>query len=421
MGRTLQRLTLCCAGLLLGACAGELVARRALGVGQGWYDEEQVRAELLELRGRSETDLPMPGDATKTSYKAAAKHVVHPFVGFDSPHSNRQLSVELRDFTERDPTRLRVVLLGGSVAGIFGRLGGELLTEKLEASPLLEGREVDLLLYGRGGFKQPQHLIRVVELLSFGVKPDLVINLDGFNEVALGANNVAAKLYPGFPAYAQWLPLVHSSQNRGAVLDAYSDVRRASQALKRALDAWLESELTWSATYTFLAKRNIARAQGRQGAAREAYFALLDESELEPSLLGPHFEGGREEAARLSVQIWSESSVQLSNLCAANGIDYVHILQPTLYDKGAKPITEKEREKAPLPKHWEVGVHYGYPLLREAGTHLAERGVAFFDASRIFQEVDESLYYDACHFGQQGNDLLAEFVAQRVLQTLAEK
>lgn len=408
-------------GLLIGVGGGELVARKQLGIGGGWYDQEEMRAAILEQRGRVDTALPMPGEQTKTNYQAAAKLVVHPYLGFDSPQSRGQMTKDLKRYAQRKPDRMRVLLLGGSVAGIYGRLGGERMIELLEASPLLEGKQVDLMQYGRGGFKQPQHLMRVVELLSYGIKPDLVLNLDGFNEAALGANNVVKKVYPGFPPYAHWLPLVHSSQNRAEVLDSYSDVRRASAAYTRALDSWLGSSLSWSGIYTFLAKRKIARLQHMQGARRADYFALLEKSELEPSLLGPRFEGDNAEASLLSAKIWLNSSIQLEKLCTANDIDYVHVLQPTLHDKDAKPISDAEREKCPLPKHWEVGVFQAYPMLRQGGVQLKKRGVEFYDASRVFSEVEEPLYYDACHFGKQGNLILADFIAASILETLAKQ
>lgn len=418
MKRRIRRLGLSLCGLLLGLLAGELAARWRLGEDLFGLNLERTRIALLESRGRVASALPMPGDATDVNYEVGRKLIAHPYVGFDSPFSNVQLSGELKAYSSRDPERLRVVLLGGSVAGVFGHLGSRRLIERLQASPALEGRGVDLLRYGRGSFKQPQHLIRLVELLSFGVQPDLVINLDGFNEVALGANNVASGVYPGFPPYTMWLPLVHSARNSGEVLDAYADVRRVGSDLTDAIDHWLEGKLSWSALYALLAKRRIAALEDRQSRARARYFALLEEAELEPSLLGPTFKGSREEAAELSVGIWVEASLQLSRLCEANDIEYVHLLQPTLHDEGAKPISALEAEKCALPSHWAVGVHHGYPLLRAGGRELAARGVNFVDASRIFAEVEEPLYYDACHFGQAGNDMLADRIADAIIDVL---
>ena len=421
MSKTIWRLGLMLGGLLLGVGGGELVARKLMGQGGGWYDPAALETALREQKGRLGTALPMPGEATDGDQQAKDRLVVHPYLGYDFPSTARQLGYELAQYSERDPERLRVLLLGGSVAGIFGRLGGERLIANLEASPVLAGRKVDLMQYGRGGFKQPQHLLRTAQLFAFGVKPDLVINLDGFNEVALGANNISAKMFPGYPSFSHWLPLVSSSDDRGELIDAYAEVRAASRRYEAALDELLTSPLRRSAAFALLETRRIARLQAAQGKARETYFSMIESAELEPSLLGPEYEGSRQEAVQLAARLWMEASIQLKRLCEANDTAYLQILQPTLWDKGAKPVTALEREKCELPKHWESGVFYGYPMLRQGGKLLSNQGVDFVDASRIFAEVEDTLYYDACHFGKKGNEMLADLMAESALELLARK
>ena len=421
MRKTIWRLGLMLGGLLLGAAAGELTARKAMGQAGGWYDPAALEQSLREQKGRLGTALPMPGDAGSGEQQAKDRLVVHPYLGYDFPTTAVQLGGELERYSERDPERLRVLLLGGSVAGIFGRLGGERLIENLEASPVLQGREVDLLQYGRGGFKQPQHLLRTAQLFAFGIQPDLVINLDGFNEVALGTNNVSSGMFPGYPSFSHWLPLVSSSDEKGELIDAFAAVRGASRRYEAALDELLASPLRASAAYALLKTRRIERLQVAQGAAREVYFAMIESADLDPTLLGPKFEGGRREATQLATKIWFDASIQLQRLCEANQVAYLQVLQPTLWDRGAKPVTALEREKCALPKHWETGVYHGYPLLRQGGQLLSARGVEFLDASRIFAEVEDTLYYDACHFGQKGNELLADLIAASALELLARR
>lgn len=56
-----------------------------------------------------------------------------------------------------------------------------------------------------------------------------------------------------------------------------------------------------------------------------------------------------------------------------------------------------------------------YPLLRQAGRELEERGVRFFDASGVFRDIEERIYNDACHFERRGNEILAEAIGQAFL------
>src|SRR5690606_30828242 len=98
----------------------------------------------------------------------------------------------------------------------------------------------------------------------------------------------------------------------------------------------------------------------------------------------------------------------LAAICADRDIPYIHVLQPTLHDAGSKPLTAGEVATGAAVRHWREGTRAGYPLLRAAGEELAARGVHFYDASRIFADVEETLYYDACHFNERGSSLLVD-------------
>jgi hypothetical protein len=67
-----------------------------------------------------------------------------------------------------------------------------------------------------------------------------------------------------------------------------------------------------------------------------------------------------------------------------------------------------------------TGVRLGYPKLRAAGAELAAQGVPFLDASHVFADVQDTLYYDACHFDKRGNGLLAELLAPALLAALPD-
>ena len=47
-------------------------------------------------------------------------------------------------------------------------------------------------------------------------------------------------------------------------------------------------------------------------------------------------------------------------------------------------------------------------------------GIEFLDASRVFQDVEETLYYDPCHFNEEGNLILAEAIAPAFLAVIRE-
>ena len=79
-------------------------------------------------------------------------------------------------------------------------------------------------------------------------------------------------------------------------------------------------------------------------------------------------------------------------------------MQPTLLDEGSKPWSADERAHAQgAPAPWADAVRLGYDRLRAEGRRLREEGVAFYDASQVFAEIEESLFTDPCHFFGRGN------------------
>ncbi len=63
----------------------------------------------------------------------------------------------------------------------------------------------------------------------------------------------------------------------------------------------------------------------------------------------------------------------------------------------------------------------GYPHLQEKGLWLRTQGVNFHDATGVFDDEPGIVYADSCcHYSQLGNELLAEFIAARVLEDWPE-
>jgi hypothetical protein len=121
------------------------------------------------------------------------------------------------------------------------------------------------------------------------------------------------------------------------------------------------------------------------------------------------------------VAIWRRSSEEMAVLARANDIRYLHVLQPNQYVEGSKPMGPDERRIATPPDHpYRDGAVLGYPLLRAESGRLRASGVEFYDATGLFADVEEPLYVDGCcHFNRRGNEILARFLAARILEGLA--
>lgn len=99
------------------------------------------------------------------------------------------------------------------------------------------------------------------------------------------------------------------------------------------------------------------------------------------------------------------------------GIEYIHVLQPTLTDEGSKEVSPDE---ALILAGGREGtcVREGYPHLRRLGEDLVEEGVEFRDATGTFKGMTERIYRDACHYNRIGNTVLAEALLKPLLEAL---
>jgi len=382
------------------------------------YDGAAVRVRAREWTSAMTDAVPQAGDDADLADEGVPT-VLHPYAGYSPRTEQEAVSRHLRLFSSPDADeRFDVLILGGSVAGNFGRHGTPELERLLRESEGFDAPSVRFFNYGRGGYKQPQQVTLFNYLLAIGFRPDAVINLDGFNEVALSSYNHHVDAHPLHPSFPHWAAASNRTNDdpRAAELrDRIEDIQTRALALTHRADdlsLW-SSAVLGSWTFGRLQKLRT----GYRTASGEFQAYLAGEGAW-PEMLGPPFRGTRAEAVQLAVDAWSRASLSLHAACRAQGIAYLHVLQPTLHDPGSKTWTAEEDDTSYAHEAWIEGVHLGYPLLREEGARLAERGVAFADLSRIFAEVEPTLYYDACHFRAPGHRLIAGQLAARLLTLL---
>jgi hypothetical protein len=157
---------------------------------------------LIETLAKGPVDAAAILDEPTTAVKMFQNAAVHPFLGIVPNLSGHKdvskplLGRELKDLTRKEG-RLLVGLFGGSLAWWLHQDAGALLAEEIESAT---GREVSLVSFAWGGYKQPQQLQGLTYLLSMGAEFDVIINLDGFNELALSiSENLKQGVFPNYP------------------------------------------------------------------------------------------------------------------------------------------------------------------------------------------------------------------------------
>ena len=106
--------------------------------------------------------------------------------------------------------------------------------------------------------------------------------------------------------------------------------------------------------------------------------------------------------------LWKRASLQLDEVRRANGIVYIHCLQPNQYLPGSKPMERAEKLQTIAGGHpGQRFVEEGYPRLQSRGTELRAAGERFYDLTGIFADHPEATYRDTCcHMNQHGYELI---------------
>ncbi len=405
MRSVLARLALVCAAVLVAALVLEGAARLAGGPMAG-------RAARLFAAGGD--DEPAHAQALEDQ-----RVIVHPYFGYvvdpRAPGINAFGFFRDPPLTTRTPDRLVVAVFGGSVADQVFALGRRALVERLEAAAPFRGRRVELVSLALGGYKQPQQLLVLAALLAFGAQFDVVVNLDGFNEVDGATDNVQDGVYPYFPH--NWHLHARRALDRDALLlVARAEATRAERAALRAhfAVAPVRHSAFLLALWEALDRRQLARLRADMLALDQH----LAGGERPPQVSGPPlaFADAGALYAEL-VEVWARASHEMESLCRGRGIQYLHFLQPNQYLEGSKVLTAEERQVAWNPDVADAGrVRDAYPLLIARGAELAGEGVDFHDLTAIFEHERGPIYVDpCCHFNERGAELVAEAIAAAIV------
>ena len=339
--------------------------------------------------------------------RTIAGNITHPYYGYSyrSP-SNTLNAMPPR---QRQEDTVVIALLGGSVANQVYPFFQEALNRRFAANP--GSRQPLVLDLTIAAAKQPQQALLIANSLLLGGEFDLIVNLDGFNEVDASAkDNFELGVFPFFPRL--WADRVGQTAAEGLLTGNIAVLRREQARLAAVRET---SPLRWSALFglTHRYRRESAAAQisqlNRQLTTAEVDYNLEKHG---PRIRRRNPAAGMAAAARF----WHRGALMLRELAALAGADYYHFLQPNQYVPNSKPLSHQELEFAYLSGGPEqAAVEQGYPLLQALSQDLPGRGVNYFDLTGIFAGHPETLYRDTCcHMNDAGNELLAAAMVQRM-------
>ncbi|HQW86199.1 MAG TPA: hypothetical protein PLH93_03385 [Flavobacteriales bacterium] len=388
----------------------------------GWLIAQPYdRAATLEALGTT-----IPVDSTQADRPAEeylGDHYLHPYLGYVSVPLNDRNRFGLPGADPLHPgapDTVNVVLLGGSVAMGLHTFAEERLLRGLQRVPAFRGKAFRVAVLALGGYKQPQPLQALSWFLAQGAHMDLVLALDGFNDIVLPmCDNLPFGIHSNYPRHWNMYarkrldPKVQRILAQRLAISEHRDERRHRLAA---------SQLRHSNIALLLWRTRDQRDAAELTELEQRLRTTMENAGADLQVTGPVRTVTDTAAYRAEqADLWMRSSMQVNALARANGAAYFHFLQPNQYVPGSKPIGPKEAAVALAegPFCYRDAVEQGYPLLIERGARLKVAGVDFHDLTGLFRTEPRAMYSDqCCHFTTPGYLRIAEAMADAVVEGL---
>ena len=309
-------------------------------------------------------------------------------------------------------------IFGGSVGAFFCRVGSSRFEDDLRQSALFKNKELVTLCFSHEGYKQPQQLLVLSYFLSIGQPFDLVVNIDGFNEAALGRINDQYGWDISMPSHEHLDPLinlVNQATLTSAKLDSLYRITHDRQRLND-IAAW--NNRTWFASVDFALRHYYAFLRSRYEQERVNFEKLPSNPPANSAIhVTPRVKARNGPAVFEDIAAnWSSSSMLMGQLLASRGTRYIHVLQPNQYYT-TRAFSEDEKKVALNDgSPFKPGAQQGYPFLEKALEPGALNALHIFDNERAPVYID-----DCCHYTLAGNRLLADFIAKAVVNAPAPR
>jgi len=343
------------------------------------------------------------------------QEIIHPYLGYvvdfkDAQRNNQSYGfiTSTSPVIKRQPGKLNVAILGGSVANSMHMRLESAFQQACRVPP-------NVVTLGMAGYKQPQQLMALTYFLSLGAEYDLVIELDGFNDVVLPfTDNYEVGSNPFYPR--NWNLRINRQPSK-EVQAKIGEVRYLRDLKQQQLKDATSSPLRWSACYGLLKMEQFKRLD-REITRVSVNLLLLQQKQTKTfEETGPVtvYQDPRQ-VYQAAAEVWARCSELMDQLAKANNMEYYHFLQPNQYVKGSKVFTKEELQTAYLPDFYTgKSAVSAYPFLIDEGKKLLENHINYYDATMVFAQEKQTVYIDVCcHYNDRGKDLLAQFMMDKV-------
>ena len=344
-------------------------------------------------------------------------HVLHPYLGFvnqaGDPYNTFGFA-ETSPFEAMENDQYKVAITGGSVAMGLYHYSSEALIEAMKKQNLGEGKEIKLVLLALPGYKQPQQLFTLNYFLSLGAEFDMLINLDGFNEVALPySEHLKYGIFPFYPR--AWNIYAQKGFNK-EIQSLFAEQNYLKKRRKELVTTYRNVGAHHSRLGLMVWKIRDANLRGSLYTLEQNMQNAFVDENLPYQVTGPDYQfSDTLSFFKDLAKQWHQSSKLMNEICQANDIDYHHFLQPNQYVIGSKVLSKQEMKEAFMQGEFEYksAVRKGYGSFIEEGRRMKKNGLPFNDLTFIYKNEKGSVYSDqCCHFNKFGYDIMAREVVR---------
>ncbi|MBK7845712.1 MAG: hypothetical protein IPJ71_18915 [Bdellovibrionales bacterium] len=320
----------------------------------------------------------------------------HPLFGF---MREKNLSL-IGDAREHHPANeFRILLLGGSVAEIFGDWTHfeEILKQRISG---LRNLDVRLLNLATGGYKQPQQFFILSYLID---QVDLVINIDGFNELMSHDDDFYSPLeYPIF-----WNRYFSENSFNYGLFTAQASVRYLYQFINflpqrfEYLSSSRAFYFFWSNLRTILVNSFSRLERLNRDKLNEGRKLMRPPDDVES-------------IGRKNLAVWKKYQSLSAMVAKSRNLPYISFVQPNQYLEGSKSLSYREIENFINPA-WAAFLNPRMKMLSDTADELAKSGLPVRNLMWIFKNEQQDLYIDSCcHFNDLGNKIMENAILDEI-------
>lgn len=398
---------------------------------------------LFYTRGKTQDKIVTDLERTGVRLDESIVERLHPFFGYvlkQGAFSKEDLGLKVNSqgffslydypFIKTDENQFVIGVFGGSVANNFviDEYVSKRFSEKLNKAPEFSNKKIVVLNFANGGYKQPQQLLILSYFLALGQKFDLVVNIDGFNEVALSNLNNKAQVDMGMPSVQHIQPLTGLANNSLSpeVMSSIVKISETKKQLRGAINKLDNCNLALCYTLTSLHVKQLVNSYQKQIITYDQNVKQSNTTDNKNNIVYiPKNKSVLDDASAFEkmAAVWAESSLMMKQLLAKRKVKYFHFIQPNQYYPTKRVFTEEEKQLYLSPDSpYSEAIKKGYPLLLSKVELFQKVKLNIFSAVNILDDTKETVYKDACcHYNQIGDEILATYISNSIVQRLREE